>query len=350
MPASGPADDHPRHGYAKAPPRQGIRDRGSRADLPHGSWTAGQSCRRTGLARISGGGPAGAERRVVSAGGRRLSRDPRAAADAFVGSPVVASRRRALPRGGGSPDRNPARRRSRLRALRSSVPARAIETRSEPWRRGRVARGFRPAGQKRGVTRRWLPSRRLARRSRGLVLGGIWLRWRTWVRAQELDGLLARGADPMDSDELSLRVGQLGSARSRARLACALRGAVELADRQPEPFGMPRSQIRRAEIRASRELLLELAERVDSRGPVGVEGLALTSLLIGDRASPLYDGDARRSLAAAAFTALVALEPATRRPTPSTARARGAGGWSVGTGWVSGPMPRTVPGRHARWA
>ena len=178
-----------------------------------------------------------------------------------------------------------------------------------------MARGSRPPGQKRGVTRRWLPSRRLARRSRGLVLGGIWLRWRAWVRAQELDRLLARGANPMDSDELSLRVGQLGSAR-RARLACALRGAVGLADRQPEPFGMPRSQIRQAEIRASRELLLELAERVDSRGPVGVEGLALTSLLIGDRASPLYDGDARRSLAATAFTALVALEPAS--PTANT--------------------------------
>src|SRR5215210_1902126 len=128
--------------------------------------------------------------------------------------------------------------------------------------------------------RGWLPSRRLARRSRGLLLGGMWLRCRTWSRAQELDGLLARGADPMDSDELSLRVGQLGSARGRTRLACALRGAVELADRQPEPFGMRRSQIRRAEIRASRELLLELAERVDFPGPIGVEGLGLTSLLI----------------------------------------------------------------------
>jgi hypothetical protein len=128
------------------------------------------------------------------------------------------------------------------------------------------------------------------------------------MRTRELDGLLAGGADPMDSDELSLRVGQLGSARSRARLACALRGVVELGDGQPEPFGMPRSQIRRAEIRASRELLLELAERVDSRGPVGVVGLALTALLIGDRASPLYDGDPHRSLAATAFTALVALE------------------------------------------
>jgi hypothetical protein len=158
------------------------------------------------------------------------------------------------------------------------------------------------------VTRRWQPSRRLARRSRGLVLGGTWLRWRTWARATELDGLLARGADPMESDELSLRVGQLGSARSRARLAGALRGAVELADRQPEPFGMPRWLIRRTEIRANRELILELAERVGSCGPVGVEGLGMTSLLISDGASPLYDGDPRRSLTATVFTALVALE------------------------------------------
>jgi hypothetical protein len=166
------------------------------------------------------------------------------------------------------------------------------------------------------MTRRWLPSRRLAWRSRGLVLGGIWLRWRTWGRAKELDGLLARGADPMDSDELSLRVGQLGSSRSRARLACALRGAVELADRQPEPFRMTRSQIRRTEIRANRELLLELADRVGSCGPVGVEGLGMTSLLIGDGASPLYDGDARRSVTVAAFTALVALDRG--HPTPNT--------------------------------
>jgi hypothetical protein len=34
----------------------------------------------------------------------------------------------------------------------------------------------------------------------------------------------------------------------------------------------------------------------------------MTSLLIDDGASPLYDGDARRSLTVTAFTALVALE------------------------------------------
>lgn len=109
-------------------------------------------------------------------------------------------------------------------------------------------------------TRRWLPSRRLARRSRGLVLGGVWLRFATWRRAYDLDRELAGGADPMRIDELALRVGHLGSTRSRARLACALRGAVELADRPPDPLRLPATRIQCSEVRANRELLLELAE------------------------------------------------------------------------------------------
>ena len=157
-------------------------------------------------------------------------------------------------------------------------------------------------------TRRWLPGRSLARRSRGLLLGGVWLRCRIWWRAYDLDRQLARGADPMGSDGLSLRVGQLGSARTRARLACALRGAVELADRQPDPLRMPPSPIRRSEIRANRELLLELAECLRTARPLGVEGLAMTSLLIDDAPSPLYHEDASRSLTVTAFEALVALE------------------------------------------
>jgi hypothetical protein len=87
--------------------------------------------------------------------------------------------------------------------------------------------------------RRWLPTRRLARRSRGVVLGGVWLRLVTWSRASALDRELAGGADPMQSDELSLRVGQLRSAKHRARLACALRGAVELAARPVDQLMMP---------------------------------------------------------------------------------------------------------------
>lgn len=116
----------------------------------------------------------------------------------------------------------------------------------------------------------------------------------------------------MQSDELSLRVGRLRSAKNRARLACALRGAVETADRPANPLRLPPSLIRRREIRANRELLLELADRLDddsASGPPGVQGLAMTSLLIGDGSSPIYHEDPQRPLRLATFEALVALEP-----------------------------------------
>jgi hypothetical protein len=111
----------------------------------------------------------------------------------------------------------------------------------------------------------------------------------------------------MLSDEASLRVGQLGSAGARTRFACTLRGAVESADRSPDPLRLPPSLIRRGEIRASGDLLIQLAERLSTSEPLGVEALAMTSLLVGDGCSPLYHADATRSLAVAAFEALIGL-------------------------------------------
>lgn len=70
---------------------------------------------------------------------------------------------------------------------------------------------------------------------------------------------------------------------------------------------MSPSPIRRRDIQANRELLLELAERLCS-GPLGVEGLALTSLLVSDDSRPIYHEDTRRPLRVAAFEAIVALE------------------------------------------
>jgi hypothetical protein len=156
--------------------------------------------------------------------------------------------------------------------------------------------------------RRCRPNRRLPRRSRGLVLGGLWLRWRTHRRAQELDTYLAAGADPFQTDELSLRVGQLATVRTRARLATSLRGAVSLADMQYDPFGLSRPLIQRAAIRASRRLLLELGRCLSEGGPLGVEGLAMASLLVNDMAGPLYRDAAGNSLAATASATLGALE------------------------------------------
>jgi hypothetical protein len=83
-------------------------------------------------------------------------------------------------------------------------------------------------------TRRWLSSRRLARRSRGLVLGGV----------ASLPDLVA----------------------------CAG------------------------------------SERLITSEPLGVEGLAMTSLLVVDASSPLHNKDASRSLTVIGFEALVGLD------------------------------------------
>jgi hypothetical protein len=158
------------------------------------------------------------------------------------------------------------------------------------------------------LRRNWLPRGRLARRTRGLVLGGLWLRWATWRQAQQLDQQLAHGTDPITSDELSLRAGQLGSARCRGRFACVLRGSVELAGAPFDPMRMGRAVVRRDQVQENRELLLSLADRLRAGGSLGVQGLAMTSLLVGDGVSPLYSKLAQRSLEASANHALLALD------------------------------------------
>jgi hypothetical protein len=152
--------------------------------------------------------------------------------------------------------------------------------------------------------RRGLPSRTLARRTRGPLLGGIWLRVLTRSRAADLDRRLAKGADPMQSDELSLRVGQLGSAGTRSRLAGALRRAVEIASGRHPPLVATR--LRRPEIQENENLLLTLADRLHDGEPLGVEGLAMTARLVDDRSSPMYRAGA--SLPDALSEVLTALE------------------------------------------
>jgi hypothetical protein len=153
-------------------------------------------------------------------------------------------------------------------------------------------------------TWRGLPSRSLARRTRGPLLGGLWLRVLTWWVASDLDRELANGTDPLVSDELSLRVGQLGSAATRSRLAAALRGAVDMASGRRAPLISTR--LRRAEIRENEDLLLALADRLHSGEPLGVKGLAMTARLVNDRSSPMYRAGA--SLSDALSEALSALE------------------------------------------
>lgn len=138
------------------------------------------------------------------------------------------------------------------------------------------------------------------------MLGGVWLRCRTWWRRCELDRELAYGADPMQSDELSLRVGQLGSAGMRVRLAHALGEAVAVAN--GHRASLTTTRLRCLEIQENEELLVALADRIRDGEPVGVQGLALTALLMNARSGPLYRSGVGSSLPATVLEALEALD------------------------------------------
>ena len=160
-------------------------------------------------------------------------------------------------------------------------------------------------------TRRWLPRGRLARRTRGPLLGGVWLRCITWWRAPALDAELAAGADPIDSGRAqpprpAARIGE----DARPPRACARRcdRARRQGARTAKRSSVP-PLLRRAEVRACRLLLEDLVARLHDLAPLGVEGLALTSLLVCHGTSTLYYDGASRSLASTARSALVALEP-----------------------------------------
>ena len=137
-----------------------------------------------------------------------------------------------------------------------------------------------------------------------------WLRFRTWRQASALDNELARGADPLGSDELSLRTGQLRSVKSRTRLARSLLGALEFADRELPADPAIARLIRRAEVRECRGLLLELAERLRDDWPLSAQGLAKISVLVTQGDGPLYHEHAERSLRDSLRSALLALPAA----------------------------------------
>jgi hypothetical protein len=119
----------------------------------------------------------------------------------------------------------------------------------------------------------------------------------------------------MQSDELSLRVGQLGSPGTRVRLASAIRGAVELANGHRAPLITTR--LRRSQIQENDELLLALADRLRDGEPLGVQGLAMTSRLVNDHSGALYRSGPSGSLPATVLEALTALERGHRTAGPT---------------------------------
>jgi hypothetical protein len=119
-----------------------------------------------------------------------------------------------------------------------------------------------------------------------------------------LDRQLAHGVDPISSQALELRAEQLIS--GRAKLAVRVEGVLEAA-RKPAPGFTAAVPLRRAQVLVCADDLIALARRLTDDRPVDVQGVAMTSVLLSDGASPLYWGD--RSLAHAVRAARLALDP-----------------------------------------
>ena len=94
------------------------------------------------------------------------------------------------------------------------------------------------------------------------------------------------GDRPLRGDELSLRVGQLGSAGTRHRLAVAARRAVETANGRHPPLISTR--LRRPVIRENEDLLLTLADRLGNDEPLRSRGPRDDGPLVNDHSSPMY--------------------------------------------------------------
>ena len=132
------------------------------------------------------------------------------------------------------------------------------------------------------------------------------LKLRTWWLREELDERLAHGADPCADPVTSMRAAQLRSPETRAHLADDLAHALDEARRRWSPNA--RLPLRRAEVRACADDILNLCARLRDDRPVDVQGVAMTARLLYDGTSALYR-DGRLTLRYALRSALLALEP-----------------------------------------
>jgi hypothetical protein len=130
-----------------------------------------------------------------------------------------------------------------------------------------------------------------------------------WWRASELDRQLATGASPATDTLLAVRACNITTRRSRGRIADGLLGALRSAGAKRPTFtaAVPPH---REEVRASRELLQVIADRVRAPAPVAASGMAMLHALLSEPDSPLYRPECQGALTSHLHTAAAALEPA----------------------------------------
>jgi hypothetical protein len=125
--------------------------------------------------------------------------------------------------------------------------------------------------------------------------------WRlsVWLRSAGLDRALAAGVPPDSSVALSLRAHDLLSSSVRQQLAGELRGMIAAAGRPRGCFD-PAVPLARSSILACREMIEELAARLEDPEPVDVHGIAQTHVMLRSGGSPMFgrpdDGQLEKAL------------------------------------------------------
>lgn len=127
-------------------------------------------------------------------------------------------------------------------------------------------------------------------RTRASIAARLRTRW----RKLDLDRALAAGVDPAQNELLTLRAEQLTTRTARESLARSLVGSIELAEMSA--LATARIRLRRRAIRDARPELLGLARRLREPEPVGPQAPAMTSHLVSDAGSPLYENALNPSL------------------------------------------------------
>jgi hypothetical protein len=144
--------------------------------------------------------------------------------------------------------------------------------------------------------------------------GPVLLRLRVFVTRRRLDRQIAAG-HTCDAPALDLRARQLTDLRSQQAAANSLRRVVGHVDRLGAGPDLSAAVIDRAAVRASREAILGLADRLNRAGEVSPQGMVLARELITEGAtSPLYGTKGGRILTKALWEISDAL--GTEQPIP----------------------------------
>jgi hypothetical protein len=133
------------------------------------------------------------------------------------------------------------------------------------------------------------------------------LRLRVFATREKLDRQIAGARAFEVTDAFALRVRQLSEPRTRQRIAGELRGLLAHAEaRRPGPV-ISAVVIEPRAVRAGRQAILGLAERLEAAAPVSPRGVVLARALLTDGRGAMYNPHCEQTVTEAVFAVQDAL-------------------------------------------